>query len=112
MFRIRLQSAVLVFALAASGVLAVPLTGADYPPTASTRQASPRPDTIKDRLGRTLGTIRYTSNGRLEARSRLGSLLGTYDPKTNVTRDRLGRVLNEGNTLSALVVSSAQEGKH
>jgi len=66
---------------------------------------------IRDRIGRLLGTIRPTCNGRLEARSRLGALLRTYDPKTNVTRDRIGRMLTTGNTLSALVVGSAQTGK-
>ena len=111
MLVIRFHSAVLTTSLILSGVIAVPLIGADPPAKMSTRQTAEQPEVIRDRRGRTLGTIRRTSNGRLEARDRLGRLLGVYGPKVNLTRDRLGRILNRGNTLSALVVRSAEVEK-
>ncbi|RYD81571.1 MAG: hypothetical protein EOP84_10780 [Verrucomicrobiaceae bacterium] len=60
---------------------------------------------IKDRLGRELGRIK-DRNGELVAVDRLGRELGKYKPKTNTTHDRLGRELNKGNTLSALILQA------
>ena len=39
-----------------------------------------------------------------EARDRQWRLLGTYNPKSNETRDRVGKLLTRGDSLSALVV--------
>jgi hypothetical protein len=105
-----LRAAVVLFGVLPT-IAVVPLIGADHPAKASTRQPTSQPEVIRDHLGKMLGTTRPTSNGRLEARSPLGALLGTYDPKTNLTRDRLGRVLTKGNTPSALAVRSATPGK-
>ncbi len=63
---------------------------------------------IRDRQGRKLGEIVGLSNGKLEARDPLGHRLGTYDPKSDQTRDPLDRLLTKGNTLSALIVKAAE----
>lgn len=40
---------------------------------------------------------------KLEIRDHLGRILGTYDPKSNETRDPLGRLVAKGNVLSSLI---------
>jgi hypothetical protein len=40
-----------------------------------------------------------------EARDRQWRLLGTYNPKANETRDRLGKLLTKGDSLSSLLIS-------
>ena len=60
---------------------------------------------IRDRQGKLIGTIVHRRNGIGEARDRQWRLLGTYNPKSNETRDRLGKLLTKGDTLSALLVS-------
>jgi hypothetical protein len=63
---------------------------------------------IRNRQGRKLGEIIRLSNGKLEARDPLGRKLGTYDPKSDQTRDPLDRLLTKGNTLSALIMKAAE----
>lgn len=58
---------------------------------------------IRDRNNRLLGTIRQVGT-RFEARDPQGRLKGTYDPKMNVTRDPVYRVVGKGNLLSALIM--------
>ena len=112
MFRHYVRAAAVLLVLAFPGAEPAPLLTAAQPAkAASTRQTATRPEIIKDRFGRTLGTIRPTSNARLEARDRFGRLLGTYDPKVNRTTDRFGRMLTTGNTLAALIVKAAESGK-
>lgn len=60
---------------------------------------------IRDRQGRLIGTIVRRRDGVREARDRQWRLLGTYSPKTNETRDRLGRLLTKGDTLTSLLFS-------
>jgi hypothetical protein len=77
-------------------------------PMRESRSTQQSKEMIRDRYGRMLGEIRPIGSGRLEARDRYGRLLGRYDPKWNETRDRVGRVLTRGNTLSALVIKAAE----
>lgn len=60
---------------------------------------------LRDSNNRPIGTITTTS-GKLEGRDANGRLKGTYDPKTDQTRDSNGRVVGRGNMLAALVTSS------
>jgi hypothetical protein len=58
---------------------------------------------LRDRRGRQIGTIKQLSNGKLEAHDATGRVMGTFDPKTNETRDSSGRLVGRGNRLSLLV---------
>jgi hypothetical protein len=58
---------------------------------------------IKDNLGRTLATISEDRKGVLTIKDGLGKLLGTYDPKTNTTKNYLGQVVGTGNQLTRLI---------
>jgi hypothetical protein len=58
---------------------------------------------LRDRRGRQIGTIKQLSNGKLEAHDSTGRIKGTFDPKTNETRDSSGRLVGRGNRLSVLV---------
>jgi hypothetical protein len=64
-----------------------------------------KPDIIRARDGREIGRIE-PRHGKLIARDRGGRELGSYDPRRNETRDRHGRLLYYGNTLSALILTS------
>ena len=61
---------------------------------------------LRDSNNRPIGTITTTSNGKLEGRDANGRLKGTYDPKSDQTRDSNGRVVGRGNMLAAVVTSS------
>ena len=58
---------------------------------------------LKDRLGKVIGRIVTQSDGKLVLYSRLSERLGTYNPRDNVTKDRLGRVVGKGNLLTMLL---------
>jgi hypothetical protein len=58
---------------------------------------------LRDRRGNLLGRIRVLSNGKLELRDRPGNLRGTYDPKSDQTRDRTGNLVGKGNLLATLL---------
>lgn len=58
---------------------------------------------LKDKQNKTIGRIRTLSDGRLEIRDPLNVAKGTYNPKTNETRDRLNRVVGKGNLLVTLL---------
>ncbi|MEO0020697.1 MAG: hypothetical protein ABIK48_00785 [candidate division WOR-3 bacterium] len=58
---------------------------------------------LRDRSGRLLGKIKTLPNGKLELRDAGGRLRGTYDPKTNQTRDSSGRLVGTGNLLTSLL---------
>ena len=60
-------------------------------------------DEIRDRQGKLIGTIVHRRDGAREARERQWRLLGTYKPKSNETRDRLGKLLTKGDSLSSLL---------
>jgi hypothetical protein len=57
---------------------------------------------LRDRNGRLVGTIKQVG-ARLEGRDAHSRLKGTYDPKTNETRDAHGRVVGKGNLLANLI---------
>ena len=59
--------------------------------------------TLKNNLGVVLATITTASNGIQTIRDPLGVVLGSYDPKTNTTRNFLGQVVGTGNLLSSLI---------
>lgn len=61
---------------------------------------------LKDSNNRPIGTITSTSNGKLEGRDANGRLKGTYDSKSDQTRDSNGRVVGRGNVLAAVITSS------
>ncbi len=58
---------------------------------------------IRDRSGKLLGSIRETSSYEKEIRDASGRLKGTYNSKTNVTRDQSGRTYGTGNLLTSLL---------
>ena len=58
---------------------------------------------IKDRNGRLLGTIKTLPNGRQEIRDRAGMLKGSYEPRTDETRNRAGIRVGKGNQLTTLL---------
>jgi hypothetical protein len=84
----------MMFALALGAVLApaVPLAHA-----ASGQQE------LRNAAGKLLGTIKEVSAIRWEARLANGKLVGTYDPKTDTTREASGRLVGKGNQLAALI---------
>jgi hypothetical protein len=66
-------------------------------------------ETLKDRTSKPLGTIRGIGDGRLEGRLTSGSLVGTYCPKSNQTRDRSGGLVGTGNMLAYLIMKEYQK---
>lgn len=60
-------------------------------------------EVLKDPLGQILGTIETTSNGNQKLRDYVGKTLGTYDKKTNTTRNYLGQLIGTGNLLTTLL---------
>ena len=62
---------------------------------------------IKNSLGNLLGYIKDQSDCRKMATTRQGSILGFYNPKTNLTQSRLGSILAKGDILSSLIMEHA-----
>ena len=61
---------------------------------------------LRDSNGRAIGSITTASNGKQEGRDANGRFKGTFDPKTNQTRDSNGRLVGKGNVLAAVITSS------
>jgi hypothetical protein len=61
---------------------------------------------LRDSNSRPIGTITTTPMGKLEGRDANGRFKGSYDPKTDQTRDSNGRVVGRGNVLAAVITSS------
>lgn len=57
---------------------------------------------IKDRMNKKIGVIKTDSRGVQTAYTPMNKKLGTYDPKTDVTKDAVGRRIGKGNTLMTL----------
>jgi len=67
---------------------------------------------VKDRSGKELGRIREIGLGKLtayKAYNRLETELGTYDPSTDKTYDRLGLEVGNGNQLRWLIEQAWQD---
>lgn len=58
---------------------------------------------LRDKTGGLLGKIKTLFDGKLELRDHIGSLKGTYNPKTNETRDKIGSLVGKGNLLATLL---------
>lgn len=58
---------------------------------------------FRDAKGNLLGTVAPGDNGQLEGRDPRGQLKGTYDPRTDETRDAMGLVVAKGNVVSTLI---------
>ena len=58
---------------------------------------------LKGKNGNLMGRIKCLSNGKSELRDKNGNLKGTYDPKSNDTRDRNGNLFARGNMLTTLL---------
>jgi hypothetical protein len=61
---------------------------------------------LRDRNNRPIGSIERLRDDRIEGRDANGRLKGTYDTKSDTTRDSSGRPVGRGNLLAA-VISSA-----
>jgi hypothetical protein len=57
---------------------------------------------LRDRGGKRLGEIRER-DGILEIFSYSGRRMGSYDPRTNVTKDYSGKTIGAGNLLTTLL---------
>lgn len=58
---------------------------------------------IRDRSNRLMATIEIKSSGKYEIRDPSNWLLGTYDPRSNDTRDPSNRLVAKGNVLTSLI---------
>lgn len=58
---------------------------------------------LRNQLGFVLATITTDRNGVQTIKDPLGKVLGTYDPKTNITRNYLSQVIGTGNLLTSLI---------
>ena len=58
---------------------------------------------FRSNSGQCLGKIVQRSDGKHELRSKSGTMLGTYCPRMNETRNRSGIRIGSGNLLSSLL---------
>jgi hypothetical protein len=58
---------------------------------------------LKDKKGFTIARISTASNGIQTIKDAKGYTKGTYDPKSNKTKDARGFVVGTGNLLTALL---------
>ena len=58
---------------------------------------------LRTASGQLIGRVVNLSSGKQEIRSPSGQLKGTYDPRTNETRDPSGRLVGKGNLMSSLL---------
>ena len=58
---------------------------------------------LKDNIGRILGTVKIKPDGKKELYDSIGRYLGSYDPKENMTRDNVGVVVGYGDLLTTLL---------
>ncbi len=58
---------------------------------------------IRNRLEKIVGNISSRSDGKLEIRNAKGQLRGSYDLRTDKTRDHTGRIIGNGNLLLTLI---------
>jgi len=60
---------------------------------------------LKDNIGRVLGTIEIKLDGKKELYDSIGRYLGSYNPKENMTRDNIGVVVGYGDLLTTLLIN-------
>lgn len=58
---------------------------------------------LRDNMNRLIGTIKTRLDGRMEIWDDMNRMKGTYDPKTNETRDDMNRSVGTGNLLATLL---------
>lgn len=58
---------------------------------------------LRDKMHRKLGVIRTDARGVQTLYDARNRKKGTFDPKTNVTRDSMHRMVGEGNLLATLL---------
>ncbi len=58
---------------------------------------------LRDNNNRLLGSIRTRGDGTHEGRNASGSLKGTYNPRTNETRDPMNKLVGKGDFLAILI---------
>ena len=58
---------------------------------------------LRDSHGRVTGIIEESVDGGQLIRSAFGKYLGTYDKRTDITRDAFGRYIGKGNLLTMLL---------
>lgn len=58
---------------------------------------------LRDKNNNLLGKIKTLSNGKSELRDKNGNLKGTYDSKSDETRDKNGNRVAKGNMLATLL---------
>ncbi len=58
---------------------------------------------LRDKMNRKIGEIKTDTRGVQTLYDSMNRKKGTYDPKTNVTRDTVNRVVGKGNLLAALL---------
>jgi hypothetical protein len=65
----------------------------------------PQREDVRDHRGTIIGRLeRQNLTGRMIVRDRRGLVLGSYDPRSNETRDARGQLVGRGNLLSVLLV--------
>lgn len=58
---------------------------------------------LKNKLGNKIASIKTHPDGKQELKGKLGNKLGTFDPKTNKTYNKLGNTIGSGNLLTTLL---------
>ena len=58
---------------------------------------------LRDRMNRRLGVIKTDARGIQTLYDPVNRKKGTYDPKTNVTRDAMNLMIGKGNLLATLL---------
>ncbi len=67
-------------------------------------EQAPVREVLRDRQGRIIGILeRQRLTGKVVARDARGRLVGTYDERSQTTRDASGRLIGRGNLLPALL---------
>ncbi len=69
-------------------------------------------DIIKNFTGERIGELKKDARGNINAYGRYGELLGTYNPKLNITTEfPSGRIVSTGDTTTALIWQAENKRK-
>lgn len=60
-------------------------------------------EVLRDNRGNRIGEIETRSDGTQIIRDKMGTRLGQYTPRDNVTRDKMGKRIGTGNLLIRLL---------